>query len=374
MTLLIFLVILSVLILVHELGHFLMAKRAGILVEEFGFGLPPRLWGKKIGETVYSLNVLPIGGFVKLYGEDPVNLADSKDGTSQDRAFFNQSKRVRLGVLIAGVVMNFLLGAVLFSVIYSRLGIPTKTETVRVMDVVSSSPAAEAGIKSGEVVVAVGRKPIRSTERFIQVIDANRGKEVEITLGDGTEGKYGRIVKVMPREHPPEGEGALGVAISAIEMKQFPWWQMPMRGAVVGVKEAFAWGVTIGSGLIHMVSAWIIEGRAPADVAGPVGIFQLTGGVAQAGVLAVLQFMGVLSINLAVLNLLPLPALDGGRLAFLAVEAVTRRRIKPGIEKLIHAAGMAVLLGLMAVVTVNDVVRLTNAGSLWGLLQKAWPF
>src|SRR3989344_5260027 len=106
MTLLIFLVILSVLILVHELGHFLMAKRAGILVEEFGFGLPPRLWGKKIGETVYSLNVLPIGGFVKLYGEDPVNLADSKDGTSQDRAFFNQSKRVRLGVLIAGVVMN----------------------------------------------------------------------------------------------------------------------------------------------------------------------------------------------------------------------------------------------------------------------------
>lgn len=368
MTLLIFLLILSVLVLVHELGHFLMAKKAGILVEEFGFGLPPRLWGKKIGETIYSINWLPIGGFVKLYGEDHSELENPV------RTFFGQNKLVRFLVLVAGVAMNFLLGVVVFSIIYSRLGIPTQTETVRVMDVVPASPAGKAGFKPGEVVMAAAREPIRSTDRFIEVIDANRGKEVEITLGDGTEGKYGRIVKVMPREHPPEGEGALGVAISSVEMKQFPWWQMPMRGAAVGVKEAFAWGVTIGSGLAHMVSRWVVEGRAPSDVAGPVGIFQLTGGVAQAGVLAVLQFMGVLSINLAVLNLLPLPALDGGRLAFLAVETVTRRRIKPGVEKLIHAAGMIALLGLMAVVTVNDVVRLTGTGSLWGLAQKAWPF
>lgn len=368
MTLLIFLLILSVLVLVHELGHFLMAKRAGILVEEFGFGLPPRLWGKKIGETIYSINWLPIGGFVKLYGEDHPELENPV------RTFFGQNKLVRFSVLIAGVVMNFLLGVVVFSIIYSRLGIPTQTETVRVMDVVADSPASAAGIKSGEVVMAVGNEAIKSTDRFIEVIDANRGKEVEITLGDGNKGKYGRIVKVMPREHPPEGEGALGVAISSIEMQQFPWWQMPVRGAVVGVKEAFAWGVTIGSGLAHMVSRWVVEGRPPADVAGPVGIFQLTGGVAQAGVLAVLQFMGVLSINLAVLNLLPLPALDGGRLAFLAVETVTRRRLRPGVEKLIHAAGMIALLGLMAVVTVNDLVRLTGVGSLWGFVERVWPF
>ncbi|OGY17941.1 MAG: hypothetical protein A2784_00450 [Candidatus Chisholmbacteria bacterium RIFCSPHIGHO2_01_FULL_48_12] len=372
MTLLIFLLILSVLVLVHELGHFLMAKRAGILVEEFGFGLPPRIWGKKIGETIYSVNWLPIGGFVKLFGEDAEPVISSQ--LSVNRAFFNQKKRVRLAVLIAGVVMNFGLGVVLFSVIYSRLGIPTKTETVRVMEVLADSPAAQAGIKSGEVVVAVGREPIKSTERFIEVIEESRGKSVEITLGDGTVGKYGRIVTVVPREKPPEGEGALGVAISSIQMKQFPWWQMPIRGAVVGMREAGAWGVTIGSGLVHMVSRWVAEGRVPTDVAGPVGIFQLTGGIAQAGLLAVLQFMGVLSINLAVLNLLPLPALDGGRLAFLAVEAVTRRRIKPGVEKLVHAAGMAVLLGLMAVVTVNDVVRLTGAGSFVGLVQRAWPF
>src|SRR3990167_7784255 len=151
MTLLIFLLILSVLVLVHELGHFLMAKRAGILVEEFGFGLPPRIWGKKIGETIYSVNWLPIGGFVKLFGEDAEPVISSQ--LSVNRAFFNQKKRVRLAVLIAGGVMNFGLGVVLFSVIYSRLGIPTKTETVRVMEVLADSPAAQAGIKSGEVVV-----------------------------------------------------------------------------------------------------------------------------------------------------------------------------------------------------------------------------
>ena len=368
MTLLIFFLILSVLVLVHELGHFIMAKRAGILVEEFGFGLPPRIWGKKIGETVYSINLLPIGGFVKLYGEDQPEAANPA------RAFFSQKKRVRLLVLSAGVVMNFLLGVGLFSVIYSRLGIPTKTETVRIMEVTADSPAAAAGIKPNEVVIAVGREPIKSTDRFIELVNTYQGKEVEITLGDGTKGKYGRIVMVTPRANPPDGEGALGVVISSVEMKQFPWWQMPMRGAWVGLKEAVAWGVTIGGGLGKMVSRWIVAGEAPRDVAGPVGILQLTGDVKRAGILALLQFMGVLSVNLAVLNLLPVPALDGGRLVFLAVEAVTRKKIKPGIERMIHAGGMILLLGLMVVVTVNDVVRLTGSGNFLGLLQKVWPF
>ncbi len=164
------------------------------------------------------------------------------------------------------------------------------------------------------------------------------------------------------------------MVISDMEMRKFPWWQMPFRGAWVGLKEAAAWGVTIGSGLLHMVSRLVVAGEVPKDVAGPVGIFQLTGDVKRAGMLALMQFVGVLSVNLAVLNLLPLPALDGGRLAFLAIEAVTRKRVKPELERVIHAGGMIFLLGLMVLVTVNDVVRISGAGSIIGLVRKVWPF
>lgn len=356
MTLVIFLLILSVLVLVHELGHFLVAKKAGILVEEFGLGLPPRLWGKKRGETVYSLNWLPIGGFVKLYGED------QPEAVNPERAFFMQSKRVRLAVLLAGVAMNFVLGVAVFAIIYTKLGIPTPTETVRVVEVVPGTPADKAGIKPGEVVVAVGAEPVKSTDRFIELVGQSGGEKLQITLGDGEAGKYGRLVEVVPQAGAA-GSGRdweIGVVISNVEMKQFPVWQMPFRGAVVGVKEAWAWGVMIASGVGQMAGQLVVKGEAPHDVAGPVGIFQLTGTVKQAGIMALLQFMGVLSINLAVVNLLPLPALDGGRLGFLLVEAVTGKRVKPKWEKWIHAAGMVMLLTLMGWVTINDIVRLIN--------------
>jgi len=366
MMLLLFLVILSVLVMVHELGHFVAARRNGILVEEFGFGLPPRVFGKRIGETLYSINLLPIGGFVKLYGEE----GGSEAMPGLERAFFMQKKRVRALVLTAGVIMNFLLGVVLFSVVYTSMGIPTETNEVSIVGIVPGSPAEEAGIKLSEVVFAVDGDAVESTEEFVDLIDQRKGKDMELSLGEMGAGAYGRMVTAVPRENPPEGEGALGVVVSTTQAKFFPMWEMPFRGAWFGLKEAVAWGVMIVAGLWGMIRDLFVSGVVPQEVAGPVGIFQLTGMVAGAGILPLLQFVGVLSVNLAVLNILPFPALDGGRLVFLGFEAVTGKKVGTRVEQWTHGLGMAVLLLLMVLVTLNDVVRISGAGSLMGLVQK----
>lgn len=350
-----FIIILSVLVLVHELGHFILARKAGIKVEEFGFGYPPRLWGKKIGETTYSLNLLPIGGFVRLFGEDYLEDKD-KVGPEAKRAFFNQRKRIRIAVLLAGVVMNFLLGVVLFAAVYTKIGIPEEVDYLKVTGLAEGAPAMEAGLKlEDKIVGVVGYEGEALTEEFVDFVKARRGQTVVLKLIDGKE------IAVVPRleEDTPEGEGALGVLISSVDLVQYPLWQRPFRGAVVGVKEAWGWGKDIIQGLAGMISRLVV-GEVPKDVAGPVGIFQISKDITQEGIVATLQFMGILSINLAILNLLPIPALDGGRLMFVLAEAVTRKRVNPKIEQWVHLIGMVFLLGLMVVITINDIRRLAG--------------
>ncbi len=367
MTLLIALIILSVLILVHELGHFWAAKKSGILVEEFGIGYPPRAFAKKIGETIYSINWLPIGGFVKLYGEDAVETGEG--GVLSSRAFWAQTKFKRFLVLIAGVTMNFLLAALLFGGVYTAMGIPTETDVVKVVGVLDGSPAYDAGMQNEDVVEMVDGVEIYSTQQFVDLINQKKGSQMEIVIR-GEEGVYGKTVMVEPRENPPEGEGALGVVVSSVEMKQFVWWQMPFRGIAYGVKEAVAWGGAIAVGIYMMLKNLLVSGVVPQDVAGPVGIFQLTSSAAQAGFLSLIQFAGILSVNLAILNILPFPALDGGRLVFLGIEVITGKKVGGRIERWTHGLGMLILLFLMLLVTLNDVVRVTNSGTLLGLLRK----
>jgi len=337
-----FLIILSVLILVHELGHFWSAKRHGIKIEEFGFGYPPRLFGSKIGDTVYSLNLLPFGGFVRMLGEDQA---------AGNRSFFVQKKSVRMLVLLAGVTMNFLLGVVLFGAIYTKLGIPEPVDYLTVTNVIPGSPAEQAGIKAEDRITG-----FKDSQEFIDYINQNRGVTVKLTIvySDVTQ-----IVEVVPRQasDTPEGQGALGVAITNIDFVQYPLWQRPFRGMALGVKEAFAWGREILKALGQTV-ARLIQGEKPQDVAGPVGIYQISKSAGEQGLLAVFQFTGILSINLAILNLLPLPALDGGRLVFVIIEAVFRRRVKPRFEQAIHLVGMVLLIGFMVLITVNDIHRL----------------
>ncbi|MBU1085065.1 M50 family metallopeptidase, partial [Patescibacteria group bacterium] len=312
-----FIIILSILVLVHELGHFFVAKKFGIKIEEFGFGYPPRIWGKKIGETIYSLNWLPFGGFVRMLGEDSSGQVNNKKDLK--RAFFNQTKKVRIVVLMAGVVMNFLLGVVLFGVIYTKIGIPEQVDYLVVTNVVEGSPAYKAGLKINDKIVNVG-----SMSEFINSVSAHGGEDYELELLDG------RKLVVVPRikEETPEGQGSLGVAITNVDMVMYPYWQRPFRGMLTGLKEAIAWGKDIFESLSLMIVK-LFKGDVPQDVAGVVGIYQISKNVSSQGLIAVLQFMAILSINLSILNLLPIPALDGGRLLFIAIEAVIKKRIKP---------------------------------------------
>lgn len=365
LSLLVFLLTLSVLVLVHELGHFLAARKAGIKVEEFGFGYPPRAWSKRVGETTYSLNWIPFGGFVKLYGEE----LHSRVKDTQ-RAFLAKSKKARAAVILAGVFGNLLLAIACFSIVYSVSGIPTVTDQVKIIEVAPNSPAQEAGIQEGDLVLAVDGEPVKNIEDFTQKVAGKKGQEVELVLKDGEE----RRVQITPRVDPPEGQGALGVVVSGFEMKRYPWWQMPILSAWQGMKDAFGWGVLIASSFGKMIINWIGQGQAPSDVGGPVAIFQASAGVAREGVLAILQFMGILSINLMVLNVLPFPALDGGRLVFILYELVARRRPRASIEQWTNMIGMAILLSLLVLVTINDVSRLFKTADVLSRLRPLWPF
>jgi regulator of sigma E protease len=197
---------------------------------------------------------------------------------------------------------------------------------------------------------------IKETNQLVKLVTQHAGEEVSLKVigKDGSE----KTIVVVPRVSPPEGEGALGVMLSNVELTQFPWWQMPFRGAVVGMSEAIAWGKDIAGGLGQMVYGLLTGKGVPKDLAGPIGIYQVSGQVIKQGFLATLQFVGILSINLAVLNILPFPALDGGRVIFLGVEKIIGKRRKNLVEGYVNTAGMIFLLSIMALITVRDVWRL----------------
>lgn len=357
-SILIFIVVLSILILVHELGHFMMARRAGILVEEFGFGLPPRVWGKQVGETLYSINALPFGGFVRLHGE-----TEEEGVTNKARAFLYRNKRTRMGVIVAGVVMNFLLALVAFGVVYSFSGIPRDIHKVKVVDIAESSPALNSGLVVGDVITSANGNSFTKIDDFIKYIDTQKGKRVKI------ETEAGKTYTITPRENPPEGQGPLGVIITSTDIYFPPVWQRPFYGAYYGFKEALFWGQTILAGLWGIVMA-LFHGQAPQGVSGPVGIFAVTTEAARNGLMTLINFVGILSVNLAILNVLPFPALDGGRLLFIGVEAISGRKVVPKVEAAIHTAGMIILLALLLLITVSDVRRLIISGGITGFLNS----
>ena len=364
-SILIFLLVLSILILVHELGHFIVAKKSGIMVEEFGIGLPPRLVGKKIGETIYSVNWLPFGGFNRLHGEQ------NEEGlTDLSKSFLHKSKKIRALVVIAGVVMNFILAIVAFAIVYSFTGIPRDTGKLKVIDVAAGSPAQVAGIVVGDVVTKVGKDPISSSDDFIAKTAALKGKstmfEIQRTFG----GQQSAVkVTLTPRGNPPAGEGPIGVTITTMEIYYAPIWQRPFYGVYYGFKDAIYWGETIVLGLWGLF-AGLLRGQTPQGVSGPIGIFAVTTEAAKNGILTLINFVGILSVNLAILNILPFPALDGGRLLFIGVESVTGRKVSPRIEGTIHNIGMIILLALILIITIGDVRRLITFGGITGFINS----
>ena len=355
-SILVFLLVLSILVIVHEFGHYIVAKKNGIWVEEFGFGLPPRLFGKKVGETLYSINALPFGGFVRLHGEM------TEDGvTKPNRAFINKSLWVKTGVIVAGVVMNFLLAIVAFGIVYSFTGIPRDTKEVKVLNIATNSPAQTAKILVGDIVKKVDGQEIKSVSEFISKVEAKKGKKIVLELQD-------RKVTVTPRVSPPDGEGPLGVSITNTETYFAPVWQRPFYGAYYGTKEALYWGKNVVNGFISIFTD-LFHGQSPKDVSGPVGVFAVTTEVAKTGLLPLINLLGIISVNLAILNIIPFPALDGGRLLFIIIEAIFGKKVAPKLESVIHSIGMIILLLAIFAITFKDIKGLISAGSISGFLD-----
>lgn len=367
-TILVFLLILSVLVLIHEAGHFFVAKFFKIKVEEFGFGLPPRAFGIKRGETIYSINWLPIGGFVKLYGEDEagagkVSLPKEEKNKTQakdaDRAFYSRPVWQRATVVFAGVFMNFVLAVTIVSILFSVIGVAVPGKDVIVDQVVKGAPAQKAGLKSGDKIIAINNINITTPDQLVSYTKGHLGEKLVLKVKDSKLNT--RTVEVTPRKVYPKDQGPMGVAISqSVTTKKYPIWEAPF----VGTKEVLNQSVMIGKGLFTVVSQLVTKGSVPQDVAGPVGIAQLTGTVVGIGLPAVLSFVALLSLNLAIINILPIPALDGGRLFFILIEGFTGRKVSPRIENYAHTIGMAVLLGLIALITIHDLLRIISGQPL----------
>lgn len=354
-SIIVFILVLSVLILSHEFGHFWVAKKSGIKVEEFGFGLPPRIWGKKVGETLYSINALPFGGFVRLHGEQ-------EEGVDTDikRSFLHKSKKVRSLVVTAGVIMNFLLAIVVFGIVYSFTGIPKDTGQVKILDVTQGSPAETAGLIVGDKITKVGKDEVASSEDFVSKTGEYKGQKVSYeVLRDGKT----LTINVFPRENPPEGEGPIGVTITTMEIFFPPVYLRPFYGIYYGFKDSLFWGKTIILGLKDLVIN-LFKGVTPQGISGPIGIYAITTEASKGGLLMLLNFVGILSVNLAILNILPFPALDGGRLLFIGIEALTRKKVPRKVEAIINNVGFIVLLILLLGVTFGDLRRLIRTGGI----------
>lgn len=375
-TALVFIVILTVLVLIHELGHLLAALFFGVKVEEFGFGLPPRIWGKEFGGIMYSLNWIPVGGFVKLFGEDneesktgTVTIASTRSGNVlgaiiESRAFYKKPKKQRAVILSAGVFMNFLLavGITTFLLVH---GVKEPAPRVHVETVMAGTPAEAAGFKVGDVLTDLSvsspthqvfalHQPTQTND-VIQFTRTHAGSAIAIVVQRGGSAYH---LSIVPRENPPKGQGPMGIAISNLEVHKYPLSQAPGKALSVTFSRAADMLGSLGTTIARLATL-----HAPqADVAGPIGIAQVTGQAVKFGWEAVLEFASILSLNLAVLNILPIPALDGGRLAFVFLEKIFRKRVNPVWERNAHQIGMVILLILIVLVSINDIIRLAHGG------------
>lgn len=361
MTILIFLLVLFVLVLVHEWGHFIVAKKSGMRVDEFGIGFPPKLFGVRRGETEYTFNLFPIGGFVRIFGED---LDAEVEESDYDRAFSAKNKWKQAVVLVAGVAMNVLFAWFLFALALGT-GVETAVEEneatdaarLVVAEVLPGSPAAEAGVPSGAIITGVnaGGESIDALTpaSFSALTEESGGEELVVTYEQGGET---REATIAPEQGLIEGDDrfAVGIALSLIEVQSRP--------VHVAVYEGLMLTLTGLRDIIVAISGLIWNAlQADADlsqVAGPVGIVNLVGEASAFGFTTLLMFTAFISLNLAIINLLPFPALDGGRLLFVGIEALKGSPIRPQVAQALNTVGFALLILLMLAVTWNDIARI----------------
>lgn len=362
MNIFLFLVIIAVLVLVHEFGHFIVAKLFKIRVDEFAIGFPPRLFARKRGETEYSINLLPIGGYVKIFGENPNE--ENTTGVDAHRSFANKNRLIQSAVLVAGVGMNLIFGWILFAgVIMVGLPIPNgyageqvlMDSKTTILGVLPGSPAEAAQLQNGDVIMNVSfhdhvmaNPSVEEVQRFI---GSHADKEIVLDVVRSGESK---VVTAVPKSGVVEGKAALGVSLGQTGVLKLPFFSALKESAIITYDLFF----TIVFGLYDLLHGIFVGNPNLSGIAGPVGIVGLVGSASGVGVTYLLSFVAMISINLAVINLIPFPALDGGRLLFVILETITRRRIKPVIANTLNTAGFAVLIILMIVITYHDIVNI----------------
>lgn len=362
MSIIIFIVVLLFLVCVHEFGHFIVAKKAGIRVDEFAFGFPPRLWSMTKGETTYALNALPLGGYVKIYGE---NLDDVKVGDIK-RSFIAQPRIIQGGVIVAGIVSNLLFAWLLFAGVFmvgvpapadGGDGYPVKNLELMVTDVLDKSPASEAGLRPGDV--------LKKLSDGIDTIDVENAREVALFIGP-REGRpiiltYLRKGATEEISITPQSGIVPDVAVVGIFMDTIGTLQLPPHIALwVGLQKTYQFTAMTVAGIAELLINTFTGTADLSQVMGPVGIVRAVGEAAGVGFSNVILFTALISINLAVINLIPFPALDGGRLLFIVIEGIIRRPIKIKVANALNIVGFALLMLFMITVTYHDVVELMN--------------
>ncbi|HZP95790.1 MAG TPA: M50 family metallopeptidase [Candidatus Limnocylindria bacterium] len=352
-TLVLFVVTFTAIIAVHEFGHYLTARLLGMKVLEFAFGFPPRVAAIEHAGIRYSLNAIPFGGFVRILGQDDFSI--HQEGEGDPGSFTSKPWWSQAIVLVAGVTMNVVLALVVLTIAFAS-GTTAPTGDVRVDQVAASSPAERAGVQANDIVVSIDGRRITRSQDLVSYVRAKARSETEVTLEIRRNGRPVPPVKAIPRAEPPEGEGPLGIRLEDV--------QGPVA---VALPEAFGQAVSLAGDVVgqiaqlpgELVAARGAGGGGPA-VSGPIGISLAIGQVAQFGLPTFLKLVGVLSVNLAVLNIVPFPGLDGGRLFFVLVGGIFRKRLSPELEGAIHAVGFLVLIALLVVVSFFDIRRVAG--------------
>lgn len=354
MTIIIFLIVLAILIFVHELGHFIAARTFGIRVDAFALGFGPKIFGKTVGETTYSLNLIPFGGYVKIFGENPDD--ESINGVDRARSFVHMAKWKQATVLFAGIFFNFVFASILVATAFSfGVSAPVSSfseykdhmydQHIVITLVNRGSPADKAGLKAGDVL------NVSSAESF--------QKEINDSASNGVNVKYTRAgkeyaVNVIAEKGIVQDRYAIGVAMDNVGTLKLPFF-----AAVIESIRFTLHSITAMIAGLYQLIVGIFDGKSTlASISGPVGIAGMVGDAAKIGFTYLLMFTAIISINLGVLNLIPFPALDGGRILFVVIEAVIRRPIKPVIANTVNALGFGLLILLMIVVTYKDIANL----------------
>ncbi len=347
----IFIIVLAVLILAHEFGHFIAARRNGVRVDEFGFGFPPRLFGFKYGGTLYSLNLFPLGGFVRIAGENEA-VSDDPDN------FASKNLPARASIIVAGVLFNVILAFIIFSAI-AGFGVPVDTEdsywsgridtkALTVVEVLKNSPAEKSGFKMGDEILTL--KSVsesvtpRSTSEIQEFTKANAGDKIDVEIKRRSE-------NFILSADLDEGAAPLGIATADVGKIKARWYLAP----IVGLELTFLAVLRTLQGFFFILTLLFSGESVAGFVSGPVGIFTLVSGVLDFGPTVFFAFIATLSINLAVINLMPIPALDGGRLLFLIIEALRGKPVSRKVGNLAHGLGFAILIMLMIIITYLDI-------------------